>query len=247
MRVTILTIFPGMFPGPLAHSLLGRAQKSGLLQLEVVDLRDYTTDRHRTADDAPYGGGAGMVMKPEPFFRALDTLKTPKTKVLLPTPQGDLLRQQTVEKLASESHLLILCGHYEGIDQRVRDAVVDLEFSLGDYVLTGGELAAMVLIDAVCRYVPGVVGDFHSVEEDSFHRGLLDHPHYTRPREFRGREVPKVLLSGDHAAIARWRKEESLRLTLRRRSDLLERAGLTEKDREFLRRLADPREGAEKK
>ena len=183
MQVTIVTIFPEMFPGPLGHSLLARAQMSGLLRLNVVDLRRYASDRHRTVDDAPFGGGGGMVMKPEPFFQAVDELRTPGTRVVMPTPAGRRLDQDLVFELSRESHLLFLCGHYEGVDQRVHDHLVDLEVSLGDYVLSGGELAAMVVVDAVARHIPGIVGDFRSVERDSFYDVLLDHPHYTRPRE----------------------------------------------------------------
>jgi tRNA (guanine37-N1)-methyltransferase len=234
VRISVVTIFPDMFPGPLGHSLLARAQESALLKLEVVDLRDYTSDRHRTVDDAPFGGGAGMVMKPEPFFEAVDALRVPGTRVVLPSPQGRRLDQAMVLELSSAAHLLVLCGHYEGIDQRVSDALVDVEFSLGDYVLTGGELAAMVLIDAMARHVPGVVGDFRSVERDSFYDGVLDHPHYTRPRSYRGLDVPEVLLSGDHARIERWRREQSLRRTAERRPDLLDRARLTEAERRLL-------------
>jgi tRNA (guanine37-N1)-methyltransferase len=234
MQVTIVTIFPEMFPGPLGHSLLAKAQASGLLKLETVDLRRYTSDRHRTVDDTPFGGGGGMVMKPEPFFEAVEDLRGPGTVVVMPGPAGRRLDQALVLELSRAQHLLFLCGHYEGVDQRVHERLVDVEVSLGDYVLSGGELAAMVLVDAVARHIPGVVGDFRSVERDSFYDVVLDHPHYTRPREYRGWEVPEVLLSGDHASIARWRRREALRLTRARRPDLLEAATLSSEDRRLL-------------
>lgn len=237
MRATIVTIFPEMFPGPLGHSLLGKAQAKGLLRLEVVDLRDYTADRHRTVDDAPFGGGGGMVMKPEPFFEAVEALRSPETVVVMPGPQGRRLDQALVLELAGARHLLVLCGHYEGVDQRVHEKLVDVEVSIGDYVLTGGELAAMVLVDAVARQIPGVVGDFRSVERDSFYHELLDHPHYTRPREYRGLEVPEVLLSGDHARIERWRRQQGLAATATKRPDLLQRAELSAEDRRLLQEV----------
>lgn len=240
MRIDIVTIFPEAFV-PLQISMLGRAQERGVLTVSVWDLRDFTADRHRQVDDAPYGGGAGMVMKPEPFFAAVDAIRaaagatTPR--IILTSPQGERLTHALAEQLAAEGHLVVLCGHYEGIDERVRDALATDEISIGDYVLTGGELAAMVIADAVARLLPGVVGDAASVQVDSFSEGLLDYPHYTRPAEFRGQRVPAVLLSGDHEAIRRWRHAQRLRRTLGRRPDLLKAEALSEEDRRLLEEL----------
>lgn len=240
MRIDIVTIFPEAFV-PLQISMLGRAQERGVLTVSVWDLRDFTADRHRQVDDAPYGGGAGMVMKPEPFFAAVDAIRaaagatTPR--IILTSPQGEKLTHALAEQLAAEGHLVVLCGHYEGIDERVRDALTTDEISIGDYVLTGGELAAMVIADAVARLLPGVVGDAASVQVDSFSEGLLDYPHYTRPAEFRGQRVPAVLLSGDHEAIRRWRHAQRLRRTLGRRPDLLKAEALSEEDRRLLEEL----------
>lgn len=240
MRIDIVTIFPEAFV-PLQISMLGRAQERGVLTVSVWDLRDFTADRHRQVDDAPYGGGAGMVMKPEPFFAAVDAIRaaagatTPR--IILTSPQGEKLTHALAEQLAAEGHLVVLCGHYEGIDERVRDALTTDEISIGDYVLTGGELAAMVIADAVARLLPGVVGDAASVQVDSFSEGLLDYPHYTRPAEFRGQRVPVVLLSGDHEAIRRWRHAQRLRRTLGRRPDLLKAEALSEEDRRLLEEL----------
>lgn len=240
MRIDIVTIFPEAFV-PLQISMLGRAQERGVLTVSVWDLRDFTADRHRQVDDAPYGGGAGMVMKPEPFFAAVDAIRaaagatTPR--IILTSPQGEQLTHALAEQLAAEGHLVVLCGHYEGIDERVRDALATDEISIGDYILTGGELAAMVIADAVARLLPGVVGDAASVQVDSFSEGLLDYPHYTRPAEFRGQRVPAVLLSGDHEAIRRWRHAQRLRRTLGRRPDLLKAEALSEEDRRLLEEL----------
>jgi tRNA (guanine37-N1)-methyltransferase len=223
-----------------SHSIIGRARESGALQLHVVDLRDYTHDRHRTADDAPYGGGAGMVMKVEPLDEAIAGLRRNAqgtVRVILMSPQGRRLDQRVVEELARESHLALICGHYEGVDERVREHLVDDEISIGDYVLTGGELPALVLVDAVARLIPGVLGKAESAEEESFRDGLLEYPQYTRPEEYRGWRVPEVLLSGHHAMIARWRRRESLRRTLERRPDLLACARLTADDLEVLKEL----------
>ncbi len=240
MRIDIVTIFPEAFT-PLQVSLLGRAQERGSLQITVWDLREFTTDRHRQVDDAPYGGGAGMVMKPEPFFQAVDTIRaeSPKTlpRVILTSPQGARLTQAVAQEFAGEEHLIILCGHYEGIDERVREQLATDEISIGDYVLTGGELPAMVIADAVARFVPGVVGETASVEVDSFSEGLLDYPHYTRPAAYRGWSVPSVLLSGDHEAIRRWRQAQRLRRTLDRRPDLLKAQALSDEDRRLLDEL----------
>ncbi len=238
MRIDVVTIFPLAFEGPLQCSILQRARERGLVQIEVHDLRRWTTDRHHVVDDAPYGGGPGMVMKPEPFFAAVDELKGPYgTPVVLMTPQGRRLDHELAEELASEDRLLILCGHYEGVDERVRQALVTDEVSIGDYVLTGGELPALVLIDAVVRLQPGVLGSVESVDADSFANGLLKHPQYTRPAEFRAMAVPRVLLTGHHAEVARWRRREALRRTLQRRPDLLERAALSGEDERMLQEL----------
>ncbi len=240
MRIDIVTIFPDAF-APLRVSMLARAVDRGLLDITVWDLRQFATDRHRQVDDEPYGGGAGMVMKVEPFFAAVDAIRTAAPgatpRVILMTPQGERLTQALVEDLARSEHLLVLCGHYEGIDERVAEGLRAAEISIGDYVLTGGELPAMVLVDAVARLVPGVVGDAASVAVDSFAGGLLDYPHYTRPAEFRGMKVPAVLLSGDHAAIRRWRQRQRLRRTLLRRPDLLTAAALSDEDRRMLEDL----------
>jgi tRNA (guanine37-N1)-methyltransferase len=226
VRIDVLTLFPEYFTGPLDASLLGKARAAGLLQVGVHDLRDWATDRHRTVDDVPYGGGAGMVLKPEPFFAAVESLygsveSRPRTVVL--TPRGAPLTQETVERLAAEPGMLILCGRYEGIDERVHAALATDEISIGDYVLAGGEAAACVLVEAVTRLLPGVMGNDASVAEESFSRGLLEYPQYTRPAEFRGMNVPDVLRSGDHAAVDRWRREEAEARTRRVRPDLWER------------------------
>ena len=226
MRVDILSIFPELFDSYLRASLIGRACAAGLLDIRPHDLRDYTEDRHRTVDDEPYGGGGGMVMTAPPWLAAVRALTGQgQPKRILLSPQGRRLDDRIVRRLAKEEHLILLCGRYEGIDERVRDLVVDEEISIGDYVLSGGEVPAMVLIEALSRQIPGVVGLRRSVENDSFREGLLDFPHYTRPAVVEGLEVPSVLLSGDHAAIAAWRRRESLRATRRKRPDLLDKAG----------------------
>lgn len=239
MIFDVLTLFPGMFDSPLQESILGRAIKQNLLRVRAHNLRDWAEGRHLTTDDTPYGGGDGMVMKPEPIARAIAALKerTPAAKVLMMTPQGVPFAQQHARTLAKEDGLIFLCGRYEGFDERVRQSLVDAEFSLGDFVLTGGELPAMVMIDAISRYLPGVLGSWGSAETDSFSDGLLEYPQYTRPAVFNGMEVPKVLLSGDHGKIARWRREQQLLRTLQRRPELLEQADLTEEDRNILAQL----------
>jgi tRNA (guanine37-N1)-methyltransferase len=221
IEIQILTPIPAIAEGILRESILGRAQEAGLVRLEAVDLRRWTSDRHRTVDDAPYGGGPGMVMKSEPIALALAELRRPETKVVFLTPQGRRLEQPMVREYATQEHLILLCGHYEGVDQRVADHLVDDEVSIGDYVLTNGVLGALVMTDAIVRLVPGVLGHDQSAVEESFEKGLLDHPHYTRPEEFRGWKVPSVLLSGNHAAIAAWRKEQAMEATKKRRPDLL--------------------------
>ncbi len=219
MRVDVVSLFPEMFEGPLRESILGRARDRGLLEIALHDLRDYTTDRHRVVDDAPYGGGAGMVLKPEPIAAAIADLRGDGATIVLLTPQGKVFRQEVARELAMKERLILVCGRYEGVDERVR-SLVDLELSIGDYVLTGGELAAMVVIDAVARLVPGVIEE-ESLAHESHTGGLLEYPQYTRPPEFAGMRVPDVLLSGDHAAIERWRAEESKKRTKERRPDLI--------------------------
>lgn len=236
MRFDILTLFPEFFISPLNQSLLGKALAKGVLSVNTYNLRDFTTDKHRTTDDSPYGGGHGMVMKVEPVVRALEALRSdcPRARVILTTPQGVPLTQALAGELSREERLIIVCGRYEGIDERIR-AYVDTEVSLGDFVLTGGEIAALALIDSVGRLVPDVLGEPGSIEHDSFSDGLLEYPQYTRPEEFRGRMVPPVLLSGNHAEIGRWRRIESLKRTAERRPDLIEKAVLTEAERRLLK------------
>jgi tRNA (guanine37-N1)-methyltransferase len=236
MRFDILTLFPEFFSSPLNQSLLGKALAKGVLSVNTYNLRDYTTDRHRTTDDSPYGGGHGMVMKVEPVVRAIEALRSDcaGARVILTTPQGVPFTQALARELSREERLIILCGRYEGVDERVR-AFVDTEVSLGDFVLTGGEIAALALIDSVGRLVPGVLGEPGSIEHDSFSDGLLEYPQYTRPEEFRGQMVPAVLLSGNHAEIERWRRNESLKRTAERRPDLIEKAVLTEAERRLLK------------
>jgi len=224
IEIQILTPIPAIAEGVLRESILGRAHEAGLVRLEAVDLRRWTSDRHRTVDDAPYGGGPGMVMKCEPIALALAELRRPGTKVIFLTPQGRRLEQQMVREYATQEHLILLCGHYEGVDQRVADHLVDDEVSIGDYVLTNGVLGALVMTDAIVRLVPGALGHDQSAVEESFEQGLLDHPHYTRPEEFRGWRVPPVLLSGNHAAIAAWSREHAMEATKKRRPDLLAQA-----------------------
>jgi tRNA (guanine37-N1)-methyltransferase len=226
-RIDILTLFPDYFQGPFSVSMVNRALAKKAVDLRLHDLRKYATDKHHKADDVSFGGGAGMVMKPEPLFRALTAIRKgrKKVKTLLMSPQGRHFDHEMALELSKEKSLLLVCGHYEGIDERALKWI-DGEVSLGDYVLTGGEPAAAVIVDALIRFLPGVVGDRESVEKDSFFNGLLDYPHYTRPRDFQGMKVPEVLLSGNHARIERWRKIESLKNTLAKRPDLLERARL---------------------
>lgn len=229
MIVDIVTIFPGMVEPALAEGVVGRARAKGLVDVRARDLREYTTDKHRVVDDVSFGGGPGMVMKPEPLFRAIEGISAERgapTAVILTTPQGRRFSHAEAERFSRMERLIIICGRYEGVDERVADALVTDEISIGDYVLTGGELPALVVVDAVVRLVPGVVGDDASVVADSFVDGLLDYPHYTRPADFRGMKVPDVLLSGHHAEIARWRHEQQLRRTKERRPDLMARQEL---------------------
>ena len=220
MKIDVLTLFPGMFTGPLDESIVQRARKAGIVDLRMVNLRDFTHDRHKTVDDRPLGGGPGMLLKPEPIFEAVETLANAETRMILTSPAGRVLNQAIARELALEKHLLILCGSYEGVDERVRETLVDDELSIGDYVLTNGALPAMVIIDAVTRLLPGVLGDDESSQDESFSHALLEYPHYTRPAEFRGLKVPEVLLSGHHAEIAAWRQEQAVIRTRERRPDL---------------------------
>jgi tRNA (guanine37-N1)-methyltransferase len=221
LRIDVLTLFPRMLEGFLTESILGRAVERGLLGVQVHDLRDWTVDKHRRADDRPFGGGAGMVLRPEPVFSALEKLQSPGCRRIYLTPDGVPLAPALAEGLARESHLILLSGHYEGIDQRIRDCMIDQEISIGDYVLTNGTLAAAVLIDALCRFIPGVLGEEKSLTHESFSGNLLDFPQYTRPAEFRGMSVPEVLLSGNHAEIEKWRQARALESTRKNRPDLL--------------------------
>jgi len=266
MRVDVVTVFPDFIEAGVGFSILKRAQEKGALTVRVHNLRDWTHDRHRSTDDEPFGPGAGMVMKPEPVFEAVESIRSgasagggageasaeprigsggpPPARppvVLLMTPQGELFTQAVAHELAEEEHLIIICGHYEGVDERIREHLVDREISIGDYVLTGGELPALVVLDAIARLLPEVLGAEESALEESFSEGLLEYPHYTRPAEFRRWRVPEVLLSGHHAEIARWRRMKSLERTLDRRPDLLRQARLSDEDRELLRAvMRDP-------
>ena len=221
MKIDILTLFPEICRAPLSESMMKRAQENKIVDLRVHNLRDWTTDKHRIVDDAPFGGGQGMVMKPEPIFAAVEQLKTQQSKIILMSPGGRRLDQKLATELSPESHLIVICGHYEGVDERVIEHLVDLEISIGDYVSTNGAIAAVVLVDAVVRLLPGVLGHEHSAADDSFSAGILEGPQYTRPAEFRGWKVPDVLLSGNHAEIAKWRKEQALKRTKANRPDLL--------------------------
>jgi tRNA (guanine37-N1)-methyltransferase len=241
VTIDVVTIFPAMVESALDAGVVGRARTNGLVDIKVRDLRDFTEDRHRTVDDIPFGGGPGMVMKPEPFFKAVEAIGAERgqpSAVILVTPQGRPLTHVTAERLSRMDRIVVLCGRYEGVDERVTEALVTEEISIGDYVLTGGELPALVVVDAVVRLVPGVVGDEDSVAEDSFVRGLLDHPHYTRPAVFRGMAVPDVLVSGHHAAIDTWRRRERVRRTKERRPELLEAAELSDAERRELKKLS---------
>ncbi len=237
MRVDVVTIFPEMFPGPLDCSIIKRVRDGGLLDVRVHNLRDFTTDKHHVVDDSPFGGGAGMLMKPEPWFAAVESIRESSDEALhavFLTPQGAALTQAKAGELAQRPALLLMCGRYEGVDERVRESLVDEEISIGDYVLTGGELPALVLIDAVARLLPGAVGNEDSVVEESFCEGLLEYPQYTRPRNFRGLEAPEVLLSGHHEEIRKWCRRQSLLRTRERRPDLFERLELSPEDVELL-------------
>jgi tRNA (guanine37-N1)-methyltransferase len=238
MRIDIITIFPGMIESVLSFGVIRRAREKSLLDVHVHDLRDYSTDKHRTVDDYIYGGGPGMLLKPEPIFNAVEALRTPDCRVILMTPQGGRFSQRDAERLSLQEHLIFICGRYKGVDERVRKILVDEEISIGDYVLSGGELPALVVIEALVRLIPGAISDYDSAQGDSFGSDmLLDCPHYTRPPSFRGMRVPEILLAGDHRKIAVWRRRYSLKRTLERRPDLLEDALLTDEDLKVLEEL----------
>lgn len=239
MRIDVLTLFPEMFDGVFGASILGKAKDKGIVSLEAINFRDYSNNKHNTVDDYPYGGGGGMVLKAEPVFAAVEDLMAKKEsearpRVILMCPQGESFTQKKAEELAKEEHLVLICGHYEGYDERIREYLVTDELSIGDYVLTGGEIPAMTVIDSVVRLLPGVLGNESSAVTDSYSTGLLEYPHYTRPAVFRDWQVPEVLISGNHAKIDAWRREQSLLRTLKRRPDLLEKAKLTDKERKWL-------------
>ena len=240
MRFDILTLFPEMFDGPFSDSIIQKARDNEIIDINLIDIRDYTTDKHNTADDYPYGGGAGMVLKVEPIYYALqditDDFKQSSTNILL-TPRGKQLDQKMVKELSNKERLILVCGHYEGVDERIRNNFIDEEISIGDYVLTGGEIPAMVLVDAVARMLPDVLGHDESKKNDSFYNGILDYPHYTRPREFKGMEVPEVLLSGNHQLVDRWRKKEALKRTFLVRPDLIEETKLSDEEKKLLKEI----------
>jgi tRNA (guanine37-N1)-methyltransferase len=243
MRIDILTLFPNMFNSPFNESIIKRAIEGRFLDIFIHNIRDYTHNKHNTVDDYPYGGGTGMVMKPEPIFEAVDDVRKKigkqivETPVILLSPQGRLFCHQVAKELSTRSNLIVICGHYEGVDDRVRQHLVTDEISIGEYVLTGGELAAMVMVDAVVRLIPGVLGSEQSAEEDSYAQGLLEYPQYTRPQVFRGLEVPSILLSGNHQEVAKWRREESIRRTVERYPELLEKAALSEEEKRLVERI----------
>jgi tRNA (guanine37-N1)-methyltransferase len=233
MQVHILSIFPGFFSSPLNESMIKRAQEKGKVKIDVVNMRDFAKDKHKTMDDAPFGGGAGMVMMVEPLYNAIKSVtgKKDNEKIVLTSPQGEKLDQDKAKELSSSDHLILVCGHYKGVDERIKDLLPMEEISIGDYVLTGGEFAALVILDAVTRLIPGVIGKFESAQTDSFHQGILGYPQYTRPAEFRGLKVPEVLLSGDHEKVRLWRRKKALEETLNKRPDLLEGALLSDEDK----------------
>jgi len=242
MQYEIVTIFPGIFEAYFSEGIIKRSIQQGLITVKVHNLRDYTSDKHRTVDDYPYGGGPGMVMKPEPIFRAVKSIQADgvDTCTIMLTPQGARFHQEMAVKLSKEKRrLLLLCGRYEAIDDRVRNMLADMEVSIGDYVLTGGELPALVIIDCIVRVLPGALGDAHSVEEESFSWGILDYPHYTRPSEYEGLKVPDVLISGNHKEINRWRRKEALRMTLQKRPDLLQTISLSDEDKILLSEIEE--------
>ncbi len=241
MKIDLVSIFPGILKGPFTESMIKRAVDKGLVEINLVDLRAFTHDRHRQVDDTPYGGGYGMILKPEPLFEAVECLKEKsgceKTRVIFMTPQGQRFDQQKARALAESEHLILICGRYEGVDERFREALVDDEISIGDFVLTGGELPAAVVVDAVVRLLPGLIAE-EAAANESFSEPLLEHPHYTRPPVYRGMEVPAVLTSGNHAEIDRWRRQQSVKRTLERRPDLLSKAVLLEEDKEYIKDIS---------
>mgnify|MGYP001851265454 FL=1 len=237
MKFDVLTLFPEMFE-TLNQSILGKAQEKKLIDINLINIRDFSKDKHKKVDDTPYGGGAGMVMKADIVYDAYKSVKTPKTKLIYLTPQGKTLNQKKVEELSKEEHLVLLCGHYEGIDQRVIDKIVDEEISIGDYVLTGGEIPAMVLIDSVSRYIEGVIKN-DSTKEESFSQGLLEYPQYTRPEIFQGEKVPEILLSGHHQKIDKWRKEQAIKITLEKRPDLIKKYNFSQDEKKILEKLIE--------
>lgn len=236
MRIEVLTIFPGLFSGALDYGLIHQAKKKGILDLSIRDLRDFTHDRHRTVDDMPYGGGPGMVFKPEPIFEALEQIRQPGATVVLPDPQGEVFQQEIAKELARSEMLVFVCGRYEGVDERVH-SMVDRQLSVGDFITMGGELPSLLMIETIVRFLPGVVGREDSVLLDSFQDSLLDYPQYTRPEDYRGMKVPEVLLSGNHEQVRIWRRKMSLKRTLEKRPDLLKKAHLSEEDKKLLRQI----------
>lgn len=245
MKFNILTIFPGMFEGPFDSSMLKAAVESGVLEISIIDIRDFATDKHRTMDDYPFGGGSGMIMKCEPVYLATEAVLAGRDRADVPTillsPQGRVFDQAVARELARKNEITLICGHYKGVDERIRDHLIDDEISIGDYVMTGGELAAMVVVDAVTRLQPGVLGDLASAESDSFYGGLIESGNYTRPRSFMGHDVPEVLVGGNHEAIRKWQRRDSLRKTLERRPDLLDSATLTDEDKRMLEEIEKKR------
>ncbi len=237
MKISVLTIFPEMLKPMIESSILGRAIKKGILEIEVINIRDFSESKHKNTDDYPFGGGVGMLMMPQPIFSAFESIKTTDSVSIYMSPQGETFSPEIAKELSANKHLIILCGHYEGVDQRVIDNLIDREISIGDYVLTGGELAALVVIDATARFIDGVLGSVDSAYEDSFSDGLLEAPQYTRPAEYKGHKVPDVLLSGNHKLISEWQREMQLKVTLEKRPDLIEKADLTKEDVKFLEKI----------
>lgn len=237
MKISVLTIFPEMMMPMIESSILGRAIKKGILEIEVINIRDFSDSKHKNTDDYPFGGGVGMLMMPQPIFSAFESVKTDESVSIYMSPQGETLTPDIAKELSKNKHLIILCGHYEGVDQRVLDNLIDREISIGDYVLTGGELAALVVIDATARFIDGVLGSVDSAYEDSFSDGLLECPQYTRPADFNGLKVPDVLLSGNHKLITEWQREKQLEVTLKKRPDLIEKAELTKEDLKILEKI----------
>lgn len=245
MRFDVLTLFPDMMEAVLGESIIGRARNNGIIELNFINIRDYSEDKHRRVDDYPYGGGVGMVMQPMPIYNAYRSIIKNleyKPLVIYLSPQGKVFDQSMAKSLSQEKHIVLLCGHYEGVDQRIIDEIVDTEISIGDFVLTGGEIPAMAVIDAVCRLIPGVLSGEEAFQQESHYSGLLEYPQYTRPPEFMGRNVPEVLLSGHHANIEKWRREQSIMITLQKRPDLLQKASLTEQDKQLLKYIKSQKE-----